>query len=177
MIIYDIVFINQVLWRCKNRKRAPGHAHLIRLAVRLSECSAGKGGPNAPPRAERAAAGRNLPKPAETGGKIKTKRRGTRAGAPSLLIQCRIQKLKKLFTSPQKGLVKTRQKLPRCEPRPPQSTNLNRFRPTSGEYSRSTWPSMRCRMNSPVRLTMARFTWPPWQMPCITLATTMCRCR
>lgn len=128
-------------------------------------------------RAERAAAGRNLPKPAETGGKIKTKRRGTRAGAPSLLIQCRIQKLTKLFTSPQKGLVKTRQKLPRCEPRPPQSTNLNRFRPTSGEYSRSTWPSMRCRMNSPVRLTMARFTWPPRQMPCITLATTMCRCR
>ena len=130
-------------------------------------------------RAERAAAGRNLPKPAETGGKIKTKRRGTRAGAPSLLIQCRIQKLTKLFTSPQKGLVKTRQKPPQCEPRLPQSTNLNRFRPTSGEYSRSTWPSMRCRVNSPVRLTMARFTRPAarWECPRLFECEARCRCQ
>ena len=58
-----------------------------------------------------------------------------------------------------------------------QSTNLNRFRPTSGEYSRSTVPSILCRINSPVRLTTARLRCPAWQMPSVTLPTTMWMCR
>ena len=38
--------------------------------------------------------------------------------------------------------------------------NRKRFRPTSGEYSRSTLPSMMRRINSPVRLIFASLRWP-----------------